>query len=64
MQFKRNKKAKKAEVKVEAKAEAPKPAKTAAKKPVVNADKMAASIKTTGNDYQQYIRNLFKNKVK
>jgi hypothetical protein len=30
---------------------------------VVNADEMAAAIKSTsGNDYQQYIRNLFKSK--
>lgn len=31
---------------------------------VVNADEMAAAVKsTTGNDYQQYIRNLFKDKL-
>ena len=33
-------------------------------KPVVDADAMAAAVKsTTGNDYQQYIRNLFKDKL-
>jgi hypothetical protein len=48
----------------------PKTSKTAPKAPakkaikVVNADEMAAAVKsTTGNDYQQYIRNLFKDKL-
>ena len=40
------------------------PKKTAPKKDVVNADEMAAKVEqTTGNDYQQYIRNLFKDKL-
>lgn len=31
---------------------------------VVNADEMAKAVSTsTGNDYQQYIRNLFKDKL-
>lgn len=31
---------------------------------IVDADAMAAAVKsTTGNDYQQYIRNLFKEKL-
>lgn len=35
------------------------------KKPVIDADAMAAAVvATTGNDYQQYIRNLFKDKLK
>ncbi len=30
---------------------------------IVNADEMAKANSTTGNDYQQYIRNLFKHKL-
>lgn len=31
---------------------------------IVNADEMAKAVSTTtGNDYQQYIRNLFKDKL-
>lgn len=42
---------------------APKEAKVTKKK-VVNADEMAKAVaSTTGNDYQQYIRNLFKDKL-
>jgi hypothetical protein len=36
----------------------------APKEKVVNADEMAKAVaSTTGNDYQQYIRNLFKQKL-
>lgn len=54
---KRNKKAKMT-TEVE---EAPKKA-VATKDKIVNADKMAEAVKTTGNDYQQYIRALFRSK--
>lgn len=30
---------------------------------IVNADEMVKANSTTGNDYQQYIRNLFKAKL-
>ena len=30
---------------------------------IVNADEMVKANSTTGNDYQQYIRNLFKDKL-
>ena len=30
---------------------------------IINADEMAKANSTTGNDYQQYIRNLFKAKL-
>ncbi len=40
-------------------------AKKVVEKPVIDADAMAAAVvATTGNDYQQYIRNLFKDKLK
>lgn len=29
----------------------------------INADKMAAEIKTTGNSYQQYARQMFKDRL-
>lgn len=36
----------------------------APKEKVVNADEMAKAVaSTTGNDYQQYIRNLFQEKL-
>lgn len=36
----------------------------APKEKVVNADEMAKAVaSTTGNDYQQYIRNLFQSKL-
>ena len=61
--LKRNKKAKTAE-KAKAKKVTAKETEKAEVKKVVNADEMAKAVSTTsGNDYQQYIRNLFKDKL-
>lgn len=61
---KRNKTPKTVKATAKKETKAPKVEAEAPKKAVVNADEMAAAVKsTTGNDYQQYIRNLFQAKL-
>lgn len=58
---KRNKKAKKMTTEVEE--VMPTSVAPTTEEVIVNADEMVKASSTTGNDYQQYIRNLFKDKL-